>query len=158
MWRKWLLFAVLIIVAAGVWWRVGRPATYREFTRFSLNGQEFSAVVARRPEDISLGLSGRDSIGADAMLFLLPQAGRSSFWMYQMKFPLDFIWIAQGRVIDLHQDIPAPVPFNSADIATVSPSIPAEAVLEVPAGFIRQHNIATGAAFVLLGSFESKIW
>lgn len=60
------------------------------------------------------GLSGRSSLGADGMLFVFAQPAQHQFWMKDMKFPLDFVWINQGQVVDLAQNIPAP---TSASLA-----------------------------------------
>src|SRR5687768_8240241 len=54
------------------------------------------------------GLSGRERLGADeGMLFVLP-GDSPSFWMKGMRFPLDIIWIRQGRVVDISADVPPP--------------------------------------------------
>jgi uncharacterized membrane protein (UPF0127 family) len=159
MYRK--LLAIVLLMAAIGWFFFRRPVgqEQREFVRFRLDGQEYTAVVARQPAEIQLGLSGRANIGADAMLFLLPGKEPTVFWMYQMRFPLDFVWLANGRVVDRHENVPAPPPDAPRDtIATVRPDEPVEAVLELPAGFIAEHQVQLDDEFALSGQFFRQVW
>ncbi len=48
----------------------------------------------------ALGLSGRKGLGDDeGMLFVFEAPGRYGFWMKDMLFPLDIIWINQNGVV-----------------------------------------------------------
>jgi uncharacterized protein len=92
-----------------------------------------------------LGLGGRDSLAADrGMLFLLPDDS-PSFWMKGMRFPLDILWIRDGRVVDVSADVPPPGDSN-APLPTYSPDRPANRVLEVNAGWAAEHGIRRGDA------------
>ncbi len=52
------------------------------------------AEVVSRLADLRQGLSGRDSLPTDyGMLFVFPKSDIYEFWMKDMKFPLDIIWI-----------------------------------------------------------------
>ena len=52
------------------------------------------------------GLSDRDEIGSDGMLFILENEQKIDFWMKDMRFSLDMIWIKDGKVIEISRDIP----------------------------------------------------
>lgn len=92
------------------------------------------------------GLGGRTSLGAeDGMLFLFDTAGYQTFWMKGMAFPLDFIWLDHGQVVDITADIPAPLP-NQTDLPTYQPNVPASAMLEVRAGYAAREHISVGDA------------
>ncbi len=158
MFRK--LIVLLIILLAGiVWWRWPTDRSQREFVQFRLKDEEYTAVVARQPAEIQLGLSGRESLGADAMLFLLSSPQRATFWMFEMHFPLDFVWLANNKVIDRHENIQPPaIGTPREQIVTVQPTSPAEGVLELPAGFIARHQIELGDEFALTGQFFRKLW
>lgn len=98
--------------------------------------------VAATPEARVHGLSGRASLPTGSgMLFVFDNDGEWSFWMKDMKFSLDIIWAnSAGRVVTV-------LPSVSPDTypKRFSPSLPARFVLEVPAGFAREHNIYEGA-------------
>lgn len=86
------------------------------------------------------GLSGRSSLGTnDGMLFLFPRKDRYSFWMKEMRFSLDFVWISEKKVVAIHEHVLPPPP-----LSTFAPPTPVDAVLEVNAGFIERHGIHIG--------------
>jgi uncharacterized membrane protein (UPF0127 family) len=87
------------------------------------------------------GLSDRTSLGANAgMLFVFQSDLIPDFWMKDMNFPLDMIWIdASGTIADITNDIlPASYP------STVSPKTPIRYVLEVNAHFAQANGIVVG--------------
>jgi hypothetical protein len=102
----------------------------------------FQVEVAGTPREKAIGLSGRDGLAEDAgMLFVYEEADRYSFWMKDMNFPLDFIWINGDRVVDLDKNI---TPENVQPPKTISPKVKADKVLEVEAGSVEKYNIETG--------------
>ncbi len=57
-------------------------------------------LIAKTPSSREHGLSGYSSIASDqGMLFIFPRAGSVSFWMKDMKFPLDIVWINAHRTV-----------------------------------------------------------
>lgn len=87
------------------------------------------------------GLSGREKMDFDhGMLFIYEGAGNYPFWMKDMKFSLDFIWILNNKVVGLSRNIPFPSsPYEQP--ATVFPQKQIDMILEVNSGFIDQNNI-----------------
>jgi uncharacterized membrane protein (UPF0127 family) len=61
------------------------------------------------------------------MLFPFGDAGSRSFWMGGMRFPLDFAWIRDGKIVHIERNIP--VNFGG----TITPDEPADNVFEVNA-------------------------
>lgn len=89
------------------------------------------------------GLSSRITLGREeGMLFVMATPDRHTFIMRDMKFPLDIVWIRDGKVVDVSLDVPNPV--NNEKPATVQPPEPANLVLEVNAGWTRTHQIKIG--------------
>lgn len=99
--------------------------------------------VADNDRTRARGLMFKDRIqDAQGMLFVFPQDGVFSFWMKNMRFSLDILWIdAAWRIVDFHADIP---PCTSMPCQSYSPSGPVRYVLEVNAGFIQRHDIRKG--------------
>ena len=95
------------------------------------------------------GLSGRKYLDPDSgMLFKYPDSVIRSFWMKDMNFPLDFIWINSHRVVHLDKNIPPPSDSGGRPVVLTS-SVPVDMVLEVPSGFINFHGIKIGYSAVL---------
>jgi hypothetical protein len=101
--------------------------------------------VAVTEEEKARGLSGRAGLPpGTGMLFPYPAPGLRSMWMREMRFPLDFLWIRDGRIVDLFEEVPPPLPGQVP--RTVASPEPAQCILEVPAGFIRAHGLRRGDA------------
>ncbi len=94
------------------------------------------AEEVRTAEKIEKGLVGREKLEEGrGMLFVMPQNDYQRFWMKGMLFPLDIIWIENGRVIGCEERISP----NDQRIFT-SPE-KASLVLEVNAGFCEKYNV-----------------
>jgi len=108
-------------------------------------GQAHYTVEVRiTNEERRQGLSDREVLETNTgMLFLFDQAEIRNFWMKDMRFPLDFIWIKNKKVVGISQNIPHPA-INNGEIARISSPEPADAVLEVNAGQIDEYGINVG--------------
>jgi uncharacterized membrane protein (UPF0127 family) len=80
------------------------------------------------------GLGGRDSLAWDhGMLFPYERADFLAFWMKDMRFSIDIVWIREGRIVDIAHRVPFDP--SGGPGPTVRPRELADAVLEVPAGY-----------------------
>lgn len=101
------------------------------------------AEVADTEAKRAQGLSDRSMLEADkAMYFPMPRPAIWSFWMKDMRFPLDIIWIQDGLVVDVDADVPEPATGEYPKTAT--PSAAADAVLEINAGQAALIGITPG--------------
>ncbi len=97
--------------------------------------------IADTPEKREAGLSGRESLAQDeGMLFVFPEDGIYAFWMKDMRFSIDILWISHaGMVVELQKSVsPETYP------ATFVPSKDARYVLELPSGWIEAHIVEIG--------------
>ena len=134
--KVWQLLLGLFMVAAGAWIIWATVSKSQSGPTAKIGNSTVNLEVADDPDEITQGLGGRDSIADDSgMLFILPQTIIPNFWMKDMKFPLDFVWI------DEDQNIVAVTPSIGVDSypITFSPPTPVKYVLEVNAG-ISAHN------------------
>lgn len=101
-----------------------------------INGQYIVADIAKTEAERNRGLSGRDSIGInEGMYFIFDQPGSYSFWMKDMKFPIDLVWIADGKIVGFEENMP-PADLNTPDseLKNYLPPEPVNRVLELHAG------------------------
>ena len=104
-----------------------------------VNDEPLCVDIADTEEEIVLGLSGRSEIGADGMLFLMPIEYRHAFWMKDMHFPIDIVWInASGTITEITYAV-APETYPDK----FQPALPAAKVLEVPAGTAKKECVGT---------------
>lgn len=96
--------------------------------------------VARSDEQRNRGLMYRDSMPEDeGMLFVWPEDSRRSFWMRNTCLPLDMLFIAMdGTIVGILEQVP-----TMNDNSRFVPC-PAAFVLEVNAGWSRDHGVKAG--------------
>jgi uncharacterized membrane protein (UPF0127 family) len=115
------------------------------FTNLTVVTTTLRVEVVNTSASITQGLSGRSSIGSDGMLFVFTQSMMPRFWMKEMQFPLDLIWINNGKIVDITENVSAPEPGQALnDLPTFGPKEPANWVLEVPAGTAKSSNWKVG--------------
>ena len=93
------------------------------------------------------GLSDREKLDQNSgMLFVFDKTDEiRGFWMKDMNFPLDFIWINDDKIIQIDKNVPAPAPDTPDSQLTIYQShLPVDYVLEVNAGFADQNNLKVG--------------
>lgn len=96
------------------------------------------------------GLSGRNSLSENSgMLFVFPKNSFPSFWMKDMNFSLDFIWISDSKVSQINENVQPEPGKTDSQLTLYSPRSPIDYVLEVNAGFVAKHNIKVGDAVTL---------
>ncbi len=110
----------------------------------TINTTVLKVEVANTLEKQITGLSNRDSMPQDSgMLFIFDKTDKYEFWMKDMKFPLDFIWLSGDKVVDLNENIPKPSS-NDDKPARVKPKEPISSIIEVNAGWIKVNNVKIG--------------
>ena len=131
---------------------VGTSADAEENTVI-VDGQVFNVDVADTMEKRAQGLSGREPLlEKEGMLFIFPVAGSYGFWMKDMKFDLDIVWIKGDTVVGVTANVPAP--FDSAQgkpaggsmftLQNYYPPAPVDKVLEISAGATAKYGINAG--------------
>ncbi len=122
--------------------------------------QKILVKVAKMPNEQKKGLSGQRKLSNEqGMLFDFsnlfsnpsPQKERVTFWMKDMLFDLDLIWIRQNKIIGITPNVPAPQK-NTPDselILYISPDT-VDKVLEVNAGWSEKNNIRVGEEVQLI--------
>ena len=113
-----------------------------------VNGRLVRVEVATTTAAVRKGLSGRLRLEEDeGMLFIFPVADVYRFWMPDMRFSIDIIWIRDGRVVDITRN--ASEDFDPASPVFYSPKVKAKEVLEVNAGFAARNGLEIGDEVVL---------
>jgi len=106
--------------------------------------------VVSKPDDMERGLMYRASLVPNkGMFFEFTEDGKYSFWMKNMKFNLDILWISrEGRIVYIGQGVPA----CSKDPCTVyTPNEDARYVLELNSGYTASYHWKVGDKLNLIG-------
>jgi len=104
----------------------------------------FTAELARTPLEQTRGLSGRAALAENrGMLFVLATSTRPAFWMKEMNFPIDIVWLENATGGAMVSEIAARVA-TSTYPQTFSPTVPINYVLELPAGAAARGGLKVG--------------
>jgi uncharacterized protein len=113
-----------------------------------------SVEVVTEPKDLEKGLQGHAKLAANSgMLFLFKDNARQSFWMKDMDFSIDMIWMDENRKI-VHMEENAP-PCRDLNCLVYTPSTLSRYVLEVAAGYAHAHGFKIGDVFL---PFQLRPW
>jgi uncharacterized membrane protein (UPF0127 family) len=109
------------------------------------DGFEVRAEIMSHPEDMLRGMMFRDSLAEDrGMLFLHGEPGNYPYWMYQVKVPLDIIWMdMRGRIVEISADTP-PCETKASACPKFGGNEVAAIILELKAGSAAKHNLRVG--------------
>jgi len=136
-----VLFVVLVVAQHFFSVRMAKSVDFDGPTLIFKHGPSVSVRLAQTPQEREHGLSGTISLPeGEGMLFFFDTAGFPAFWMKDMTYPIDIIWLSSDwKVVDITHTLPP-----ESYPATVAPQFSTQYVLEVPSGFARTHHITVG--------------
>lgn len=109
--------------------------------------QYIVAEMAKTAAEREKGLGGRASIGLnEGMFFMFDEPGSYGFWMKDMRFPIDLIWISNGKIVGFEENMQPPSDLNAPDstLKNYLPPKPVDRVLELHAGRVFLLRAAVG--------------
>lgn len=113
------------------------------YSQIKIKDKKIKAEVADNLELRLKGFSGRKSLCSNCgMLFVFEKADIYPFWMREMNFPLDIVWIKDKKIVEIAGS--APTPATAGQIMSYTPKTVADLVLELNAGFCEKYNIKIG--------------
>ncbi len=122
--------------------------------RLEIGNAKLDIEIAKTASELTLGLSNRENMSeSQGMLFdFTSNPGTPVFWMKDMKFNLDLIWINKNKIIGITEDVPYIIQasnFKLQDLPHYLPPSTITYVLEVNAGWSKRNNIKIGNEIVL---------
>ena len=162
-----MILGVAVFIAA-VGYFVGPPGSSGDspLTRFVQNlakketmkvsGHDLSVEIAKTQEERSRGLSGRNSLAAGTgMLFVFENIGKPTFWMKDMSFPIDIIWINEaGKIVGVNKNVQPEPGVSDNSLTRYNPDEETKYVLETKAGYFDANGISVGDSIELPKSVQ----
>jgi uncharacterized membrane protein (UPF0127 family) len=144
--KTFILLIVLLVLFYFYQITQNYPTENYQKINVKLNNKNFALFVADTPEKKEKGLSNIDSLqNNEGMIFVFNKPDYYSFWMKDMRFPLDFIFLKENGIVDLLENIqPQSYPKTFTSKKT------ADKVIEVKAGTIKGLKIKIGDKIKLL--------
>jgi hypothetical protein len=135
-----VFFATLLIIFC---WALWFSKSFDSTSMLIVGSRKISLEVVQSPIAMAKGLSGRSALPNDSgMLFVFPTPDIYPFWMKDMQFPIDIIWILDGVIVDSTTLQP---PKQNEDIPKHEPTALADQVLELNAGEAKKLGLAIGS-------------
>lgn len=128
---------------------VPEEKTLENRSQFFIEGGKVPVYVeiADSEEERTQGLSGREALSPyTGKLFIFEHTGMYGFWMKDMRFPIDIVWIDESfRVVAI---TPSVSPDTFPDV--FYPPTPIQFVLEINAGESESLGFSPGVQLKLL--------
>lgn len=117
----------------------------QRISEVKINDQIIIAEVVKDERDRARGLSGRESLGInEGMLFLFEDTGRYGFWMKDMRFPIDIVWISDQEIVGFEENVEPEQVANESELTLYYPPEAVDKVLELKAGRARILRVKVG--------------
>ncbi|MBI5614015.1 DUF192 domain-containing protein [Candidatus Gottesmanbacteria bacterium] len=140
-WLQKIPVAVLIltvcVIGVNIYVNRGLPTA-----KIVIKGTRIPVELAVTGKEKERGLSGRKELKpGTGLLFLYDHKEVFPFWMKEMQFPLDFVWIDGNMVIDLTENVPVP---DGNNLHIIHPRSAVDKILELNVGDIQSIGIQVG--------------
>ncbi len=121
-------------------------AKEKQFSTIKIKGQVIKAEESSSALDQYLGLSNRPSLCADCgMIFIFPEKQEREFVMRNMNFPLDIIFLDDGKIINIAANLK---PEGDYPVNRYKSSAPANRVLELNGGYSEKYGLKAGDTII----------
>lgn len=109
-----------------------------------IDQKKFYVDVARTQAQQEKGLVVYSSLPENkGMIFPFPSSDYYAFWMKNMKFSIDIIYIDKNKIVDIFNNVPVPKSEIEA-LPIYRPKNKANIVLEINAGLAKKYNFKIG--------------
>lgn len=145
-----MLLRVLIVLAmallAGCQGKTNSSDDLRLRTLTLPNGQKIYAEILIRPEEVMRGMMFRPGLAEDrGLLFIHRRPGKYSYWMHNVKVPLDIIWMDKDRtVVEISLNTPPCGEQDPIKCPQFGGKEDSRFVLELAGGLAAKYGLAVG--------------
>lgn len=132
--------AVILIIIVVIFFGFKMATKNNSISTVNLADKAIFVEIAQTNADKARGLIGHKPLNNfEGMLFVFDAKTNATFWMKDMSFPIDIIWIADNRVIGFIENA---LPDDGQELYHAP--APIDYVLEVQSGYVRNNNIIEG--------------
>lgn len=148
-----IIFVFLIIIFLTLYLSItakkaNAPTNNLPQSKLQVGNKVITVEIAKTQTETETGLSYRSSLAENSgMYFELGEKRQVIFWMKEMHFPLDIIWVDNGKIVGIEKNAPIP---TSVNIPTFPSPSPVTNVLEVNAGFSDKNYLKIGDKVALI--------
>lgn len=147
--KVFLIFALLLVIVAGVvtaqnYLKTKNFFLFEKNPTATINNHTFGLSVADSQREKEIGLSETESLAKNqGMIFIFDKPDYYSFWMKNMKFPIDIIYINKDKIVTIQTNVQPPTS-PTESLIIYSSTEPSDKVLEIQAGLSKKYNFKKG--------------
>jgi uncharacterized membrane protein (UPF0127 family) len=128
----------IVFLCGGIFFYARKMLNHKD-KNITLGKCGFVVEKAIDEESRERGLSSRSNLCSECgMLFIFQKSDKYGFWMKDMQFNLDILWINDDKIIEIEENIP----HNTKE--TFYPRELVDNVLEINAGDVKRCDIKIG--------------
>lgn len=118
-----------------------------------VGNKTYKLILAKTDAEKVKGLSERNSLPKDTgMLFIFKDKAKYGFWMKNMKFPIDILYISDNKIVEIVENAPAPSKDQTpSSLPVYKPGVAVNYVLELNANEIKANKAKKGDSIELKG-------
>ena len=109
-----------------------------------ISGQTFDFLTVKSPQARAKGLSGRTELPENGMIFFFEWPQALTFWMKDMHFAIDIVWVKDNKVVGISRDLKPQPEAEDKDLNIYSSFALANIAIELNAGDAKKYNIEPG--------------
>lgn len=146
--NQWCRFALPATMAAAALFSPGSEAVEAKMPIGKIGtNNTVKLEVAQTEQEIERGLMYRTSLPEDqGMVFIFSPPRPVNFWMAHCFISLDMLFIKNGKIIKIFENVPPCRAQNERDCPTYpsGAGIEVSEVVELAAGYSKRHNVKVG--------------
>ena len=118
----------------------------KESTQVTSKDLTIQVKIADEPKEHQTGLADFSSLPlGEGMLFVFDKSASYVFWMKNVEFAIDIIWIDENKkIVDIASNVPPEPDKGEKELTRYKPKSDAKYVLEINAGLSSLHNLQVG--------------
>ena len=144
--RRWLFLSAAILGMAGCGPKSSPVEDMNALEVTLPSGKKFLCQTMIRDIDLVRGMMFQDSLAQDrGMLVMYPREDRHPLFMYNVKIPLDFVWLDQQlRVVEMVANAPPCVEKSAKQCPNYGGQTRSRYILEINAGLATANGLKVG--------------
>lgn len=117
---------------------------FQKTGKVTIDKHSFTVFVAKTEKEKEIGLSSKTTLAdTQGMIFTFDKPDYYGFWMKNMKFPIDIIYVNNKKIVTIFSNVPYPKDATQ-ELKIYTPTSPADAVVELKAGTADKNNFTVG--------------
>lgn len=138
---KTLGIILFVLISLYIYLNFDYKSSGRKEARIKIGNATVNVKIADNPYTRERGLSGTQNLNEnEGMLFIFDTPNKYEFWMKEMNYPLDILWIDENKNIIYIKNNATPESYPEI----FRPNNSALWILEVNSDFIEKNNVSLG--------------